>query len=75
MYGFFQPAFMPCSECGVSVARATRETHVCEGERLLEHRLFRLRDEIGAFDDQLSRYLATPQGRFAAFLAARDRLR
>jgi hypothetical protein len=75
MHGFFEPAFMPCSDCGASVARSGRERHACEDERLLDFRLFQLRDEVGAFDEHLSRYLASPAGRFAAFLAERDRFR
>ena len=75
MNGFFEPAFMPCDQCGASVARTIRERHVCDDTRLLEFRLFQLRAEIGAFDDQLSGYLASPAGRFAAFLAERDRFR
>jgi hypothetical protein len=75
MQRFFEPAFMPCSDCGASVARSVQQRHDCEDERLLEYRLFQLRDEIGAFDEHLSTYLASPQGRFAAFLAERERFR
>lgn len=64
---------MPCSECGASVARATRAAHVCDRERLLDHRIFQLSDAIAAFDTQLGAYLDSPHGRFAAYLAARER--
>jgi hypothetical protein len=46
---------------------------VCEGERLLDFRLFQLREEIAAFDSQLATWLASARGRFAAWVAERDR--
>ena len=59
MFGSFpQSRFMPCGECGASVDRAVAEAHVCETERWLDFQLFQLRDEIAAFDDQLSNWLA-----------------
>jgi hypothetical protein len=44
---------------------------VCDGERLLDFRVFRLRDEIAEFDAQLTAWLASPRGRFASWLAER----
>jgi hypothetical protein len=64
---------MPCPECGASVARGQADAHTCEAERLLDFRLFQLRDEIAAFDAQLAHWLATARGRFAAWIAERDR--
>ncbi len=46
---------------------------MCEEMRLLDFRLLQLRDEIEAFDDQLSAWLRTARGRFATWLAVRDR--
>jgi hypothetical protein len=66
---------MPCAECGASVAVDQRADHVCDGERRLEYRLFQLRDEVAGFDDGLRGYLDSPQGRFAQWLAERDRRR
>jgi hypothetical protein len=63
---------MPCPDCGASVAGAAVGAHVCDSERLLDFRLFQLRDEISAFDAQLSDWLASARGRFAAWLAERD---
>ena len=37
-------------------------------------RIFQLRGEIAAFDAQLASWLATARGRFAAWIAERDRL-
>jgi hypothetical protein len=47
--------------------------HSCDAERLLDFRLFQLRDEIDAFEDQLSAWLRTAAGRFATWVAERDR--
>lgn len=69
-----QPAFMPCLECGASVARAEAAAHECDDERRLEYQLLHLRYEIAAFDDDLTSYLDSPAGRFEAFYAARRRL-
>ena len=65
--------FRPCPDCGVSVARSTIAAHEWEEKRLLDHRLLQLRDEIEAFDDELSAWLRTARGRFATWLAVRDR--
>jgi hypothetical protein len=60
-----EPAFMPCSECGASVARGD-DGHACDEERRLEYDVFR-------FDGALGAWLATPQGRFEQYYAARAR--
>jgi hypothetical protein len=74
MYSFLpQPAFMPCLECGASVARADAASHECEDERRVEYQLFQLRDAIGAFDDDLAGYLDSPAGRFETWYAAHER--
>ena len=74
MFGMFpQSSHMPCTECGASIERASAAGHVCDQDRLLEFRLFQLRDEIAAFDEQLAAWLATAAGRFAAWIAEQDR--
>jgi len=70
---FPQSRFMPCPECGVSMERIEIDLHECDAERLLDFRLFQLREEIAAFDGQLTAWLASARGRFAAWLAERDR--
>lgn len=75
MFGSFESAHMPCSECGASVARASQAEHVCDRERLLDYRVFQLSSEIAAFPTQLSAYLDSSHGRFAAYLAERERRR
>ena len=64
---------MPCTECGTSLDRATPAPHVCDRERLLDFRLFQLRGEVAAFDAQLAEWLRSARGRFAAWIAERDR--
>jgi hypothetical protein len=74
MFGVFpQSSHMPCAECGASVERAAAAAHVCDLERVLDFRLFQLREEIAAFDAQLAAWLVTARGRFSAWIAERDR--
>lgn len=40
-------------------------------ERLLDYRMFFLRDEVAGFEDGLQTYLLSPLGRFEAWSAAR----
>ena len=70
---FPEPSHMPCSECGAAVARSDREAHECDAERLLDFRLFQLRDELSAFEQELAEYLESPRGRFELWCAERDR--
>jgi len=56
---------MPCTECGASVELAISDLH--------DYRIFELREDIAAFEAQLSAWLETVHGRFAAWLAERDR--
>jgi hypothetical protein len=74
MFGAFAHSnYMPCRECGASVAAADRETHACRPERLVQYQLFQLRDEIARFEDGFHGYLDSPHGRFAQWLAERER--
>ena len=74
VFGSFpQSRYMPCPECGASVERVEAGAHECDGERQLDFRLFQLREEIVAFDAQLAAWLASARGRFAAWVAERDR--
>jgi hypothetical protein len=75
MSSYFTSQHMPCAECGASVRVSERDGHTCDPERRLEYRLFQLRDEVAGFDEGLSGYLASPQGRFAQWLAERERKR
>jgi hypothetical protein len=74
LFGSFpQSRYMPCPACGASLERAEAAAHTCDTERLLNFRLFQLREEIEAFDSQLAEWLASARGRFAAWLAERER--
>ena len=70
-----QPAYMPCEECGASLPVGARDEHVCSEQRLLAFRLFQLRVELAAFEDQFAAYLESPQGRFELWYAERERRR
>ena len=70
---FTHPSHMPCPECGASVARDEADLHECDAERLIDYRMFQLREEVTAFDAALRAYLDSPQGRFDQWLAERER--
>ena len=69
------PRFMPCPECGESVAAEQRNDHECEEERWVTYQLFQLREELAALEGQITAYLDSPHGRFEAWDAARRRER
>jgi len=71
--GFPHPRHMPCTDCGASIAFTESNEHVCDAERLLDFRLFELRDEIAAFDSELTFWLGSAEGRFAVWLAEQTR--
>ena len=73
MQMFPQPKYMPCAECGASVAGTEAALHVCDPERRLEFAFLQLRDERERFDAQLTEYLDSPRGRFEAWYAAQRR--
>jgi hypothetical protein len=70
-----QPAFMPCPECGASLARGERDRHACEEAQRIRYELFQLRAELDRFDAELEAWLDTNAGRFAVFYAAWRRAR
>jgi hypothetical protein len=70
---FASSRHMPCTECGASVSVAARDEHVCDPARKLDYLMFQLREEVASFDDVLREYLGTPRGRFAQWIAERDR--
>jgi hypothetical protein len=55
------------------VARSENDAHVCDDGRRIDYRLVQLGDEVAAFGDELTAWLDSPGGRFAAWLAERDR--
>jgi hypothetical protein len=69
----FFSRYMPCSQCGASVDRSAADGHTCDPKRWIDYQLFRLRDEIAGFEEQLRAWLESPPGRFAVWYAARRR--
>jgi hypothetical protein len=55
------------------VARSENDAHVCEERRRIDYRLVQLRDEVATFDEELTAWLDSAAGRFAAWLAERGR--
>ncbi len=72
---FPEPAYMPCSACGASVARVEDGVHECEHERWLSYQVFQLGEEILRFDAQLAAYFDSLGGRFDVWYAERERNR
>ena len=70
---FAYSSHMPCTQCGTSVAAAELDVHVCDPERLLDYRMFQLREEVAGFEAGFRRYFDSAQGRFAQWLAERER--
>jgi hypothetical protein len=70
---FPQPPFMPCPECGGSVARAEWDEHVCDEKRWLDYQMFQQRHEVASFDSDLGTYLSSPEGTFEQWYAKRRR--
>jgi hypothetical protein len=70
MYGY-----VSCPDCGVAVQAATltAEEHECSPDRRIAHQMLRARAGIERLEHDLARWLETPRGRFAAFLARRSR--
>ena len=73
MSSFFTSQHMPCAECGASLRTADRERHTCDPERRLEYRIFQMREEVDQLDLSLGASLDSPQGKFAQWLAERER--
>ena len=65
--------YVPCSDCGVAVARSEKHEHVCDRERLVDHQIFQLRDELAGLEDEIDAYLDSPRGRFESWWATRER--
>ncbi len=73
MLAFPQPQYLPCAECGASVACDEAEPHVCDAERRLDYEVIQLRAEVDQFDRQLADYLQTLRGQFEVWYAANKR--
>jgi hypothetical protein len=70
-----QPAYLPCPECGASLALGELAEHACDEAQRIRYELFQIRCETERFDDELAAWLRTKHGRFEVFYAARARKR
>jgi hypothetical protein len=70
-----QSQYAPCPDCGAPVLVDEETLHRCERQRYVEYQMLLLRLQISAFEQQFNDWLRTPQGRFSAYYAARDRHR
>jgi hypothetical protein len=73
VFGGFALRFVPCEDCGVSVAKSDYAAHVCEPDRLVAYQMIQHRDDIARVEDEIRTYLASPEGRFEAWYAERKR--
>jgi len=73
MFGVEPSASLPCPECGAPIAFDGGE-HVCDEERRRWHQLFLVNAEIEQLEHEVRTYLSSPEGRFEAFYAERQRL-
>lgn len=48
--------------------------HECDEDRRRWHQLFLVNAEIAGLEDELRAYLGSPEGRFEAYYAERERL-
>ena len=65
-----RPTFRACPECGEAVHRDELAGHRCDEERQLESVV---RRELTAFEGEFVAWLGTLHGRFAMWLAERER--
>jgi hypothetical protein len=65
--------YLPCSECGVALSSHQRACHVCDPGDSVVHQVTKARVQLAAVEAELARFLETPAGRFASFLAERQR--
>jgi hypothetical protein len=74
MFAFFAHSkYVPCPECGASLAGEEPEEHVCDDQRRLDFQMFRMRSHIARFEDDLAAFLQTPEGQFEAWYAEHRR--
>jgi hypothetical protein len=66
--------YLSCPDCGLAVqaARLATREHDCPPERRIAHQMLKARLGLERFEHDLARWLETPRGRFAAFLAGRS---
>ena len=65
--------YLPCSDCGALLSSEQRSRHACSPDDAVVHQVTKARVQLTVFEDELARFLETAEGRFAAFLAERQR--
>jgi len=65
--------YLPCPGCGALLSSEQRSGHVCDPEETALHQVVKARVQLARFEEEVARFLATSQGRFALFLAKRQR--
>lgn len=65
-----RPTFTACPDCGEALHRDELDGHHCDEERQSELVVDR---ELSALEGELGAWLGTPHGRFAVWLAERER--
>jgi hypothetical protein len=73
MSTFANSSHMPCPDCGASVHVRERDSHTCDPERRLDYLMFHCREEVATLEQSVRDYLTSPHGRFAQWLAERQR--
>ena len=73
MFGGFALRFVPCEDCGASIAKSEYEAHVCEPNRRLEYQMIQHRDDLAGVEDEIRTYFDSPAGRFEVWYAERKR--
>lgn len=68
----FPSRFMPCPTCGASVERTQADAHACDPERVLDHRMFLMREEVTALERQFEAFTGTREGRLEVWVASRQ---
>ena len=65
--------YLPCRECGVLLSSEQRSRHVCRPEDFVVHQVTKARVQLTAFENEVAQFLETSAGKFALFLAKRQR--
>jgi hypothetical protein len=74
VFAFFAHSrYLPCPECGVSLAGEDPGKHDCDPERRVEFQMFRLRGEFATLEQEVAEYLSSPEGRFETWYAEHRR--
>lgn len=65
--------YLPCRECGLLLSSEQRPCHVCDPEDSVAYQVTKVRVQLTAFESEVARFLETSAGKFAVYLAERQR--